>query len=117
LGWGLYGSRCAQYLFGYRANRIFALIQTLIVVLGAVLQTGVIWSLAETVNGLMAIPNLIALVFFSGKLKDLTHEYELLCGRKCAAGGTYENLNQRKPLSAFPHAKVPSLRTGSEEAG
>lgn len=94
LGWGLYGSRCAQYLFGSKASRIFALFQTMTVVLGAALQTGVIWSLAETVNGLMAIPNLIALIFLSGKLKDLTHEYELLCGGKRAAGGTYENFDQ-----------------------
>ena len=86
------------------------------VVLAAVLETDVIWSLAETVNGLMAIPNLIALVMLSPELSRLTMEYNLKCGTS-AAGGTYENFDQRKPLPAFPHAKVPSLRRGGKEAG
>ena len=75
LGWGFYGFRCVRYLFGGN-GRIFALLQTLTVVLGAVLGTGVVWSLAETVNGLMAIPNLIALVFLSPELKRLTDDYK-----------------------------------------
>lgn len=98
LGWGLYGARCAQYLFGPGAWKFFALLQTGMVILGAVLQTGTIWAMAETVNGLMAIPNLIALVGLSPELMRLTKEYQSICGRKQAAGGTYENLNQRKPL-------------------
>lgn len=75
LGWGLYGARCAQYLFGSGAWNVFALLQCGMVVLSAVLETGIVWSLAETVNGLMAIPNLIALVGLSGKLRKLTMEY------------------------------------------
>lgn len=75
LGWGLYGFRCAQYLFG-GSGKVFALLQACMVVLGAVLQTGVIWSLSETVNGLMAIPNLTALVFLSPELSRMTNEYK-----------------------------------------
>lgn len=93
LGWGLYGARCAQYLFGTAAWKYFALAQTAMVVVSAVLETGTIWSLAETVNGLMAVPNLIALVLLSDVLRKLTCEYKNMCG-KAAAGGTYENLNQ-----------------------
>lgn len=76
LGWGLYGARCAQFLFGPKAWRAFALVQVVTVICSAVLETGVIWSLSETVNGLMAIPNLIALVFLSTELKKLTREYK-----------------------------------------
>ena len=72
LGWGLYGVRCAQYLFGTSCWKLFALLQTVMVLLSAVLETGMIWSLAELVNGLMAIPNLIALVALSPKLRQLT---------------------------------------------
>lgn len=76
LGWGLYGARCAQYLFGAGAYPVFAWCQIAAVLLGAVLDTGVIWSLAETINGLMAVPNLITLVLLSGSLRNLTKEYK-----------------------------------------
>lgn len=72
LGWGFYGVRCAQFLFGPSCWKVFALLQTAMVVLSAVLETGIIWSLAELVNGLMAIPNLIALIILSPKLRELT---------------------------------------------
>lgn len=75
LGWGLYGARCAQFLFGDRAWKWFALLQVAAVVLGAVLQTQVVWIAAETVNGLMAIPNLIALTVLSPELVRLTKEF------------------------------------------
>jgi AGCS family alanine or glycine:cation symporter len=63
LGWGLYGLRCAQFLFGPKAWKLFAAGQTVMVLIGAVLQTGTVWLLAEIVNGLMAIPNIIALIW------------------------------------------------------
>ena len=80
LGWGLYGARCAQYLFGDGAWKVFALLQSGMVVLAAVMQTGTIWSLAETVNGLMAIPNLIVLAALSPELVRLTCEYKKFYG-------------------------------------
>lgn len=61
LGWGLYGVRCAQYLFGERAWRWFVILQIAVITLSTLLKTGTVWMLAETVNGLMAIPNLIAI--------------------------------------------------------
>ncbi len=75
LGWGLYGARCAQYLFGNNAWKKFAILQGLTVVISSVLQTQTVWMLAETVNGLMAIPNLIALAFLSKELRRLTRDY------------------------------------------
>ncbi|MBQ8768425.1 MAG: sodium:alanine symporter family protein [Oscillospiraceae bacterium] len=76
LGWGLYGARCAQFLFGNNVWKKFAILQSVCVVLGAVLNTSVVWSLSETVNGLMAIPNLIALAALSPELRRLTREYK-----------------------------------------
>ena len=74
LGWGLYGLRCAQYLLGERVFPFFVLIQVVTVLLGALLETNVVWLLAETVNGLMAIPNLISLILlgpcFFGLIKN-----------------------------------------------
>ncbi len=75
LGWGLYGARCAQYLFGDGAWKKFVFLQTVTVILGAIINTGTIWVLSETVNGLMAIPNLITLAYLSPELIKLTKQY------------------------------------------
>ena len=98
LGWGLYGARCAQYLFGPGAWRYFAVIQGIIVILGAMLKTGTVWILAEIFNGLMAIPNLITLAALSSELIRLTKDYTFFNGRKPADGGTHESIHQCKPL-------------------
>ena len=76
LGWGFYGLRCAQYLFGERVYSIFVVLQVLTVILGAVLQTKTVWLLAETVNGLMAIPNLIALLGLSSQFVIILSDYK-----------------------------------------
>ena len=74
LGWGLYGSRCAQFLFG--GWKGFAAAQTAMVVLGAVLDTETVWQLSEIANGLMAIPNLICLAALTGELRRITKDYK-----------------------------------------
>jgi AGCS family alanine or glycine:cation symporter len=76
LGWGLYGARSAQYLFGENAWRPFVYVQAVTVVLGAILRTGTVWMLSEIVNGLMAIPNLIALASLSPEVARLTKEFK-----------------------------------------
>lgn len=114
LGWGLYGVRCAQYLLGEKAWKGFALLQAGVVVLGAVLETKTVWALSETVNGLMAIPNLIALAALSPELIRLTKEYRNR-GGVSARGGTYENLDQRKPLRTVTYAEIPSPGGGGGE--
>ncbi len=75
LGWGLYGSRCAQYLLGEGAWKWFALLQGGVVVLGAAIRTETAWLLSELFNGLMAIPNLIALAALTPELVRLVREY------------------------------------------
>ena len=76
LGWGLYGARCAQYLFGTQSWNWFVALQAVTVVLGSALQTGTVWLLSETVNGLMAIPNLLVLAALSPELIRLTNSYK-----------------------------------------
>lgn len=75
LGWGLYGLRCAEYLLGNRSFRPFALAHAATTVLGALLAPALLWELAEAVNGLMAIPNLIALAALSPEVFRLTNAY------------------------------------------
>lgn len=76
LGWGLYGARCAQFLLGEKVWGVFVILQAVTVVLGAVLETETIWLLADTVNGLMAIPNLIAIICLLPVVKGLLRDYE-----------------------------------------
>ncbi len=117
LGWGLYGARCAQYLFGSNVWKTFAWCQSGAVVLGAVMNTGAVWLLAEIVNGLMALPNLIAVAGLSGELVRLTHGYNTRPGSSAATGGTYENFNQCKPLRTLSHAEISSACCQRTEAG
>ena len=117
LGWGLYGIRCAQFLFGTGAVRIFSLLQAVVVILGAALETETVWLLSETVNGLMAIPNLITLAVLSPELFRLIKEYRSISGSAAADGGTYENLNQRKPVRAVSYAEISSPGGGGKEEG
>lgn len=79
LGWGLYGARCAQYLLGDGAWKPFVVLQVATVIIGAVLGTGTIWTLAEIVNGLMAVPNLIALAYLAPEIGRLTSDYKQIC--------------------------------------
>lgn len=90
LGWGLYGIRCAQYLFGDGIWKIFVYLQMATVLVGALVSTQTIWRLAEVVNGLMAIPNLIALFALTPVLQRLLKDY-----LQKKAGMQYENLYQR----------------------
>jgi AGCS family alanine or glycine:cation symporter len=75
LGWSLYGERCAQYLFGERAVLPFRLCWILMVPIGAVSSLSLIWDLADILNALMAVPNLIALLILSPLVAKLTKEF------------------------------------------
>ena len=70
LGWGLYGSRCAEFVFGSRSVKPFLVVYSLVSLLGATVDLGVVWDVSESFNGLMAVPNLIALFLLSGKLVE-----------------------------------------------
>jgi AGCS family alanine or glycine:cation symporter len=75
LGWGLYGTRCAEFLFGSKSAKPFLIIYALVAILGATMDLGVIWEVAETFNGLMAIPNLIGVFLLSGTVVKLVKNY------------------------------------------
>lgn len=75
IGWGLYGTRCIEFLFGSRVNKPFMLVYALVAIIGATMDLGLMWSIAETFNGLMAIPNLIAVFLLSGVVVKLVKEY------------------------------------------
>ena len=75
VGWGLYGPRCIEFMFSEKVIKPFMVIYSLVAILGATANLGLMWSIAETFNGLMAIPNLIALFLLSGTVVKLTKEY------------------------------------------
>ncbi len=75
LGWALYGSRCVEYLFGVKVSKIYQIIFSLIIIVGTTTSLEVVWNLADTFNGLMAIPNFIALFTLSGVVAKLTKEH------------------------------------------
>lgn len=122
LGWGLYGIRCAEFLFGPKAAGPFVMAHGVSSILGAALEPGLIWQLAELVNGLMAVPNLIALAMLSPVIFRLTREY--FDSNKKTAGhaltgerGTYENFNQREQMPTLAHAEVSSAGAGGGKTG
>ena len=75
LGWALYGVRCAEYVFGAGIIRPYEIVFCLIVVVGSVTELSLAWDIADTLNGLMAIPNLIALLLLSPVVIKITKDY------------------------------------------
>ena len=76
IGWGLYGSRCIEFLC--KSNKVvrpFFVVYSFVAVLGATVDLGLLWNIADTFNGLMAIPNLIALFLLTGVVVNLVKEY------------------------------------------
>ena len=76
IGWGLYGTRCLEFIVGSKVNKIFMILYSLVAILGATADLGLIWDIADTCNGLMAIPNLIALFLLSGTVVKLVKEHK-----------------------------------------
>ncbi|MCL2161952.1 MAG: sodium:alanine symporter family protein [Betaproteobacteria bacterium] len=75
LGWGLYGERCVTYLFGRQASKPFYIVFTLVVPVGALMKLDFVWNFSDLMNGLMAIPNLVALLLLSPVVYKLTREF------------------------------------------
>ncbi len=74
LGWSYYGERCAEYLFGVKAIVPYRILWVIALPVGAIGNLGLIWLLADVLNGLMAIPNLIALALLSPVVFGLTRQ-------------------------------------------
>ncbi len=79
LGWSYYGERCAEYLFGVRVIIPFRILWVLAVYVGATSELSEVWGVADTLNGLMAIPNLIGLLLLSPIIFKLSKAYFETC--------------------------------------
>ena len=75
LGWGLYGARCFEFVTSTKLVKPFYVVYSLVCIVGATVDLGLIWGISDTCNGLMAIPNLIALFLLSGTLVKLVKEH------------------------------------------
>ena len=75
LSWSLYGTRCFEFLFKGKGLRIYQLIFVVAVVIGSTLKMSLVWNIADTLNGFMALPNLVALLGLSGVVIKLTKEH------------------------------------------
>lgn len=75
LGWSYYGERCIEFLFGTKSILPYRLVFVTMVALGGFLKLDLIWTIADIVNGLMALPNLIALLALSPVIIKETHQY------------------------------------------
>jgi len=75
LAWGFYGETCSAYLFGPRARGVYRILWLVPIMLGSLGKLEAVWNLADTLNGLMAIPNLIALLFLGPVVFGLTKEF------------------------------------------
>ena len=95
IAWAYYGEKCCEYLFGVRSIPIYRLIYSLIVIPGAALKMQIVWNFADMMNGLMAIPNLIALLALSGLIVKETQSFL-----------KQVESEKQKPSSAVPHHKM-----------
>lgn len=75
IGWGLYGARCMEFIFSSKWVKPFMVVYSMVAIVGATIDLGLVWSIAETFNGLMVIPNLIAVFLLSGTVFKLVKEY------------------------------------------
>jgi AGCS family alanine or glycine:cation symporter len=75
LGWSYYGERCAQFLLGPRVVMPFRVLWVIGVFVGTQMSLGLVWKMSDSLNGMMAIPNLIALLLLSPVVFKLTQEY------------------------------------------
>lgn len=75
LGWGLYGMRCVEFVFSSKWTKPFLVLYSLMAIVGATIDLDLIWSISDTCNGFMVIPNLIAVFLLSGTVIKMVGEY------------------------------------------
>ena len=75
LSWSLYGTRCCEFLLGSTAARVYQVIFVCVILVGATLKLSLVWNIADTLNGFMAVPNLVALLGLSPVVIKLTKEH------------------------------------------
>ena len=75
MGWSYYGEKCTQYLFGEQFVKVYRLIYIPLVFVGSIGGLQAIWAISDTVNGLMALPNLVGLLFLSGVIIAMVKDF------------------------------------------
>ena len=75
LGWSYYGERAVEYLFGLKGIMPYKIIYIGVIYIGCVASLDLVWDIADTFNGFMAVPNLIAITLLSGEVVKITKEY------------------------------------------
>ncbi len=75
ISWSYYGDRSAEYLFGPKSVVFYRIFYVLLHFIGAIVSLEIVWSFGDIANGLMAVPNLIALIILAGLVRKLTNEY------------------------------------------
>jgi AGCS family alanine or glycine:cation symporter len=75
IGWCYYGEKCFEYMFGTKTVVPYRVLFTALIMVGSVVSVPLVWALGTLLNGLMAIPNLVGLLFLSGLVARLTREY------------------------------------------
>lgn len=110
LGWSFYGTKAIEYLFGTKSMVFYKVIFVCFIVVGATLNLSLAWSIADTLNGLMAIPNLIGVLALSGTVVKITRNYTKRKIKK-------DDVNLEPMLSAFPDIqKEQEEKMRAEEA-
>jgi AGCS family alanine or glycine:cation symporter len=105
LGWSFYGEKAAEYIFGTKAVLVYKVVFVTFIIVGATMELTLAWDISDTLNGLMALPNLIGVVFLSGTVFAITKNY--LARRK---GDTL-----RPMLSAYPEIQVEQEQKLAED--
>ena len=75
IGWSYYGEKCAEFLFGSSISQLYRILWIIVIPLGATTELNLIWLIADVMNGLMALPNLIALILLSPIIFNTTKDY------------------------------------------
>lgn len=75
IGWSFYGVRTCEYLFGIKSTIVYKIIFLLVIILGCTVELNLLWGISDTLNGLMALPNLIGLIALSGTVAKMTKDY------------------------------------------
>ncbi|GMO40039.1 MAG: sodium:alanine symporter family protein [Treponemataceae bacterium] len=105
LGWSFYGEKATEYLFGNTAVVIYKVIFVTFIIVGATMKLELAWNISDTLNGLMALPNLIGVIFLSGTVFAITKNYLV---RKKGAG-------IRPMMSAYPDIQAEQEAKQREE--
>lgn len=108
LGWSFYGTKSCEYLFGTKATICYKVIFVICIVFGATMSFDLAWAIADTLNALMAIPNLIGVLCLSGTVFAITKNYT---ARKI----TKTNANLKPMLSFDPEIQAIQEQALSQE--